>query len=1346
MNALPATVTALASAQFWQVTVVCVLVAAATLLACRHRPHLAYLLWMLVVIKAITPPLIASPTGLFSWLLRQPASAVMVTTATHPTPAPTAAGSEPRLATTSATQAPATQIRPVAPALAEAPLAERKQEPKNPVLLPTMLLAVWIAGFCGLSAIVAAKWFRLRRLWRAEALPASEELVRHVNTLADRLGVGPRVRVLVSSAATTPAVFGPWRSTILLPAALVERMTPDELQPILAHELVHVRRRDPAAAQLQLAAQLLWWFHPFVWWANRQIRRERERACDEEVITGLGCRPADYARMLLDVLAAQPHRRPIVPLPGIGMFGVTAQRLEHITTRASQFHRRTPRAYYVLALFALVLLLPGAGLPVAAEPPAGAGPPAAADAKTKAPSPRGTPADSLELQNVTDADLADLARSKNLKSLSISNSSITQAGLKSLAGMKSLEHLALADCPALVDADLAPLRNLGSLRSLDLSFWISATAVSNVAQLGTLEKLTLTLFDLDPAAVEPLAGLTHLVSMSVESNESVGYRLDRVGQAQLQKIRLHKVPLGDALANVAGRMPHLQTVNLQAPLSNQGLAALVENQGLQSIALDLVEVDDRSLALVGRLTGLQRLVLRGPGKLSDAGLAPLAKLTHLALLELPAEGLTDRGLAHLAPLNAIEDLNLSGGKITGTGLAPLGRWQQLKTLTLSDSSFDDAGCRALPRFASLETLDLNSTQITDAGLPSIGRLAKLRSLNLVADAAVTDVGLASLKGLKNLRFVFASGTAVTGQGIAALKGAIPGIDVRGPDSGPFAYLTTTSFVRLEPADVAADASAAAEAKPGAVDPRPPRRPPALKSWTGPRSSKSSKSAAPRSTTTRDFPMAARSARKAAICQIQFPSSWKGTADDWKLLGMLDHPESLMLSVAADQLPSLVKVHFAGPIAGIMLELQSAGQLAGIDRLPACRTLWLGDQNLTMADYRRIVALAADVKVLTLRGAPVDGDSIGTVDEVVAEMAGHMQHLESFTSNEPLSAAGLQALGKFDTLKLLAIKTIAVAPADVEPLAHLVHLQTLNIGPSNIEVNVADRREQIPVGNAIARAVAGIPALRVAAIETRMSQEGLAAMAAAEKLQVLAVELDRLDDAALATVGRMNSLAVLHLAGWSRLSDRGLAPLGNLTRLVELNLPGQGISDEGLKSLAPLTALRALDLQGGQFTGTGLAALAGAKQFEFLQVAGSALDDAGCRLLPEVFPQLMSLDLSQTKITDSALKSLGRLANLSQLTLDGTKITDAGLVDLKPLVKLRMLQIHDTAVTEQGAELLRAAIPGLSVLGVSSPQDAVTFSYTVPFRTLGPGTLPGRDCPGRHSHAAREGSRQRRAVI
>ena len=162
---------------------------------------------------------------------------------------------------------------------------------------------------------------------------------------------------------------------------------------------------------------------------------------------------------------------------------------------------------------------------------------------------------------------------------------------------------------------------------------------------------------------------------------------------------------------------------------------------------------------------------------------------------------------------------------------------------------------------------------------------------------------------------------------------------------------------------------------------------------------------------------------------------------------------------------------------------------------------------------------------------------------------------------------------------------------------------------------------MPLGDAIARAVAGTPSLRAAMINILMGDAGAAAISQAHKLQLLDLAFDDVTDARLAALGQLNNLRRLHLEGRGRLSDVGLASLGNLSRLTDLALPADGLTDAGLARLAPLVTLSTLKLPNGRFDGSGLAALDRLTQLRRFELDGSPFDDLGCRLLPRVFPRL-----------------------------------------------------------------------------------------------------------------------------
>ncbi len=79
-----------------------------------------------------------------------------------------------------------------------------------------------------------------------------------------------------------------------------------------------------------------------------------------------------------------------------------------------------------------------------------------------------------------------------------------------------------------------------------------------------------------------------------------------------------------------------------------------------------------------------------------------------------------------------------------------------------------------------------------------------------------------------------------------------------------------------------------------------------------------------------------------------------------------------------------------------------------------------------------------------------------------------------------------------------------------------------------------------------------------------------------------------------------------------------------------------------------------------------------------------------------FPQLSTLGLAGTPLTDEGMRHLNRLARLETLNLAKTKITDEGLAELLKLKKLRHLDVRGTGVTGAGVTALRRFLPELEV--------------------------------------------------
>jgi bla regulator protein BlaR1 len=166
------------------------------------------------------------------------------------------------------------------------------------VLPPEVFAGVWVCGMVTVLLIWCTRW---RKIYRAlhRAVPVKSgrelELLRRLETLAK---VRRHIPMLRSVDMMEPGIFGIFHPLMLWPDRLSERLENEHIEGILAHELVHVRRHDNLTAAIHMLVEVIFWFHPMVWWIESRMLQERERACDEAVVQLAG-RPEVYAEGLL---------------------------------------------------------------------------------------------------------------------------------------------------------------------------------------------------------------------------------------------------------------------------------------------------------------------------------------------------------------------------------------------------------------------------------------------------------------------------------------------------------------------------------------------------------------------------------------------------------------------------------------------------------------------------------------------------------------------------------------------------------------------------------------------------------------------------------------------------------------------------------------------------------------------------------------------------------------------------------------------------------------------------------------------------------------------------------------
>ncbi len=335
---------------------------------CRRRPAVAHGLWLLVLLKLVTPPLLPIRV----WSTPSPPAPLVSAPAAAPLVAPAGPEEIP------APQAEAVDLPPAheaGPVEAVDPLAAGASAPTAPVESGTpgepepgsasdpSSVLLWWRGLLGLWALGSLGWFALagwrlnafRRLLRY-AVPAPEAVRSRVAELAGRLGLTrcPEVRLLPGRLAPLLWAAGA-RPLLLLPQRLLGRLDGHQLDALLTHELAHLRRRDHWVRWLELVVLGLYWWFPVAWLARGRLRAAEEECCDAWVVATLPGAARAYATALLetvDFVSEVPAALPLLA-SGLGEVRDLKRRLTMI------LRGTTPRSLGwrgALAVFALGVL------------------------------------------------------------------------------------------------------------------------------------------------------------------------------------------------------------------------------------------------------------------------------------------------------------------------------------------------------------------------------------------------------------------------------------------------------------------------------------------------------------------------------------------------------------------------------------------------------------------------------------------------------------------------------------------------------------------------------------------------------------------------------------------------------------------------------------------------------------------------------------------------------------------------------------------------------------------------------------------------------------------------------
>ncbi|MGD2095674.1 MAG: M56 family metallopeptidase, partial [Phycisphaerales bacterium] len=287
----------------------------------RVRAMFRYWMWMLVFVKLILPPTLSLPTGVGYWC-GDYLSADSVLKQTF------AVSQEASTATPIVQDVPETSEAPLTQEIAKSiDVAQSQDTPKitempaiqpsqgeigkarpvlpervvlNPITWQGVAFGFWLVGVLVISVLLIQRIMFVRGLI-AQGEAADEDLVEMMNQCRQKVGVRQDIEIRLSNTVMSPAVCGLFRPIVLMPKSLLDTLSPDNLRAVLVHELAHIKRGDLWINCVQTILQIVYFYNPFVWFANAIVRKIREQAVDEMVLVALGAEAKSYSNTLIDI-------------------------------------------------------------------------------------------------------------------------------------------------------------------------------------------------------------------------------------------------------------------------------------------------------------------------------------------------------------------------------------------------------------------------------------------------------------------------------------------------------------------------------------------------------------------------------------------------------------------------------------------------------------------------------------------------------------------------------------------------------------------------------------------------------------------------------------------------------------------------------------------------------------------------------------------------------------------------------------------------------------------------------------------------------------------------------------
>jgi beta-lactamase regulating signal transducer with metallopeptidase domain len=205
-----------------------------------------------------------------------------------------------------------------------------------------LFLIRFVVGYLGVK-----RWVRL-------AVTADLQESKQFKKLKKKFRIHRQVLIRTTKEITTPMVVGFVKPVILFPIGLINQLSTEEVSAILAHELAHISRHDYILHLMQSLMEVVFYYHPALWYISKVINAERENCCDDLAIAQTGG-AISYAKTLVKL--QEMNQTPLYPalaMAGTKGFSNRIKRILNVPVQQSGMRDKMIGLMITLALLVTV--------------------------------------------------------------------------------------------------------------------------------------------------------------------------------------------------------------------------------------------------------------------------------------------------------------------------------------------------------------------------------------------------------------------------------------------------------------------------------------------------------------------------------------------------------------------------------------------------------------------------------------------------------------------------------------------------------------------------------------------------------------------------------------------------------------------------------------------------------------------------------------------------------------------------------------------------------------------------------------------------------------------------------